>query len=257
MRRLVLLTCWLATDAILFIGAYALAYVLRVGLIISTDFPLDHYLQTVAAITPVWLLVLTQLGVFRLIRVQSDRRNLSYILFACVFGSALFTLTYYFLFSQFFSRALLVIAGVLSFVFTIIWHLAFDQWQRRILRRNPPAFPVLVIGTNREAERLIKLLEERQSPLKPVGILDPQGSPVKEIAGVPVLGKFNKLEEVIKQLKPAYMVQCSNLEHTINLISVCRNHGITYLLLPSVLGVMGGSEEFVQIEGQSMATVRE
>ena len=51
-------------------------------------------------------------------------------------GLALFTLGYYFLFGQFFSRLLLAEAGALSFIFTAIWHLAFDQWQRRILRRN-------------------------------------------------------------------------------------------------------------------------
>jgi FlaA1/EpsC-like NDP-sugar epimerase len=172
-------------------------------------------------------------------------------------ASAMFTLAYYFLHDRFFSRLLLVYAGALSFIFTVVWHLAFDQWQRRVLRKSPAAYPVLIIGTNREAERFIVLLQEKQSPLKPVGILDPQGSPKKELAGVPVLGKLNKLEETLKTLRPKYLVQCSNLEHSINLIGACRGHGITYMLLPSVLGVMGGSEEFVQIEGQSMATVRE
>ncbi len=257
MRRLILLIIWLVTDAVLFLGAYVVAYFLRVGLIVSTDFPLNLYLQTVALVTPVWLLVMGELGVFKLFRVQSDKRNLLYVLFSCVMGSALFTLTYYFLFNRFFSRLLLVEAGLLSFIFAMFWHLAFDQWQRRILRKSPVAYPVLVIGTNREAERFITLLEEKQSPLKVTGILDPQGSSKKEIAGVSVLGKLNKLEDTIKSLRPKYLVQCSNLEHSINLISACRNHGITYMLLPSVLGVVSQHEEFVVIEGQPMAMVRE
>ena len=255
-RRILLLITWLVTDGVLFIGSYAFAYFLRVGFILSTDFPLDTYLQTVLLITPLWLGVLTQLGVFRLTRVQSEERNIYHLFFACVMGTALFTLTYYFAFAEFFSRLLLVYAGIGSFILVTVWHLAFDQWQRRILRKNPAAYPLLVIGTNRDAERFVKLLEEKASPFKPVAILDPQGSSLKEISGVPVLGKLNMLEEVIKEKKPKYLVQCSNLEHTINLISVCRNHGMTYMLLPAVLGA-GGKEETIVVEGQALSVVRE
>ncbi len=257
MRRSILLICWLFTDVVLFIGAYAAAYFIRVGFIVSTDFPLDLYMQTVAITAPVWLIVLAELGVFRLLRVQSDRKNLLHLLFACVMASSLFTLAYYFLHDKFFSRLLLVEAGALNLLFTVVWHLAFDQWQRRILRKDPPAYPLLVIGANREAERFIALLEQKLSPLKPLGILDPQGSSRKEIAGVPVLGKLNRLEEILASMKPAYLVQCSNLEHSINLISACRSHRITYILLPSVHGIVGEKKEFVSIEGQILATVRE
>lgn len=255
MRRTVLLIVWLATDAALFIAAYAIGYVARVGFILSTDFPLDLYLKTVVLVAPVWVLALAELGVFRLTRVQSDQRNVLHILFACVLGSAMFTLSYYFLFDRFFSRLLLVYAGAISFALTLVWHLAFDSWQRRILRRNPPAYPVLIVGLSREAEKLIKHFEERQSPLRPVAILDPQGTSVTEVAGVPVLGKLNKLEDVIKEKHPTHLIQGSNLEHTINLMSVCRQHGMTYMLLPSVLGV-AGQGEVVSVEGYPLLTAR-
>jgi FlaA1/EpsC-like NDP-sugar epimerase len=256
MRRLVLLTLWILTDAILFVGAYALAYFLRVGFIISTDFPLNLYLQTTLIIAPLWIIVMMQLGVFKLLRVQSDIKNLSHILFSCVLASALFTLTYYFLYTEFFSRLLLVYAGVLSLVLTTVWHLAFDQWQRRILRKNPPAYPVLLVGITRETEKLITLLQEKQSPLKPVAILEAHGTSQKEIHGIPVLGKLNKLEDVIKEKRPTHLIQCSNLEHTINLMSVCRQHGMTYMLLPSVLGVAGNTEEVIHLEGRAMLATR-
>lgn len=255
MRRVFLLVCWLLTDAVLFIGAYVAAYFLRVGFILSTDFPLGPYLQTVFIITPLWLAAMVQLGIFRLTRIQSEQRNIAHILFACILGLALFTLAYYFLHDKFFSRLLLIYAGGLSFALTMVWHLAFDQWQRQVLRRLPPAYPLLVIGTNREAERFIRLLEERRSPFRPIAILDSQGSPLKDIAGVPVLGKLNKLEEVIRSKKPTHLVQCADLEHTINLMSVCRQHGMTYLLLPSVLGAIVGSSE--RIEGRSVILVKD
>lgn len=256
MRRTALLAVWLVTDTALFIGAYAIAYIARVGFILSTDFPLDHYLKTVCVVAPVWVLILAQLGVFRLLRVQSERRNILHILFACVMGSALFTLAYYFLFDRFFSRLLLVYAGGFSFMLTLVWHLAFDSWQRRILRSNPPAYPVLFVGITRETERLIALLEEKQSPLKPVAVLEAHGTSQTDVRGVPVLGKLNNLEQVIKDKRPTHLIQCNNLEHTVNLMSVCRQHGMTYMLLPSVLGVAGGTEEVVTLEGRPMLTAR-
>lgn len=254
-RRTLLLTAWLLTDIVLFVGAYVCAYFLRVGFILSTDFPLNRYVQAVLIISPVWVATMIGLGIFRLTRVQSSRRNVLHLLFACIMGLALFTLGYYFLFGQFFSRLLLVYAGALSFVLTAIWHLSFDQWQRRILRKDPPAYPVLIIGTNREAERFIRLLNDKQSPLKPIGVLDSQGSPMKEVAGVSVLGKLNILEDVIKAKKPTHLVQCSNLEHSINLLATCKNHRMTYILLPSVLGIVGQQEQSMNIEGQALITV--
>lgn len=254
MRRTLLLTAWLLTDIVLFVGAYVCAYFLRVGFILSTDFPLNLFVEAVLVVAPVWVGVMVGLGIFRLTRVQSDKRNILHILFACVMGLSLFTIGYYFLFGQFFSRLLLVYAGAFSFVFTTIWHLSFDQWQRRILRKDPAAYPVLIIGTNREAERFIRLLNDRQSPLKPIGILDSQGSKLKEIAGVSVLGKLNILEDVIKLKKPTHLVQCSNLEHAINLVSVARQHGMHYMMLPSVIGIVEKQSMNV-IEGQAMITV--
>lgn len=257
MRRTFLLSLWLLSDFALFVASYVIAYFLRVGFLLSTDFPLNLYTQTVIIVAPLWLLVMGQLGIFRLTRVQSDKKNLSHILFACVMASALFTLAYYFLYNNFFSRLLLVYAGILNLLLTTLWHLAFDQWQRQQLRKDPPAYPVLVIGINRETERIMKLLEEKQSPLRPIGILDAQGSPLKEIRGIPVLGKLNVLEEVIKMNRPTHLLQCSNLEHTMNLISVCRSHSMTYMLLPSVLGAVGSQGEVVMVEGQAMLTTRE
>ena len=122
--------------------------------------------------------------------------------------------------------------------------------------KSPAAYPMLVIGANRDAERVIKLLDERQSPFRPVAVLDSQGTSQTDIAGVPVRGKLNKLEDIIKEQKITHLLQCADLEHTINLLSLCRQHGITYMLLPSVLGIVGVNEEVEYIEGQPVTMVR-
>jgi len=73
---------------------------------------------------------------------------------------------------------------------------------------------------------------------------------------VPVEGKLNKLEEVIKKYGITHLIQCSDLEQSMNLLSACRSHGITYMMLPSVLGIVEGDERTEILEGRSMTTVR-
>jgi hypothetical protein len=64
------------------------------------------------------------------------------------------------------------------------------------------------------------------------------------------MGKLNKLEDVIKEHRITHVIQCANLEHTLNLLSACRHHRITYMLMPTVLGIVEGDERVELIEGQ-------
>ncbi len=255
MRRTILLLVWLTADLCLFIGAYLAAYLLRVGPINSTDYPLPPYVRTVLIIAPLWLAVMMTLRIYGLTRIQTSARNILHILFACAMGLAMFNLTHYFLTQLISSRLLLVIAGSMHTVTVVVWHLAFDQWQRRILRRSPPAYPMLIIGANREAERLIALTREKNSVFTPVAVLDSSGTQKADIDGVPVLGKLNKLEDVIRTKKITHLAQCADLEHTLNLLGACRQHGITYFLLPSVLGIVEGDEKTESLEGVQPVTM--
>jgi FlaA1/EpsC-like NDP-sugar epimerase len=256
MRRAVLLILWLLSDMLIFVGAYTLSYFLRVGLIMSTDFPLHLFLQTVVIVAPICIAVMAQLGIFRLMRNQSSVRNIFHILFACAMGSALFTLFYYFLYSAFFSRLLLVYAFVLSTAFLVVWHIGFEQVMRKMLRAGRPLYPTLIVGATREAARLIQTLNDQRNPLTPVAILDGRGTKETEIHGVPVEGKLNKLEETLTKYHITHLIQCSDLEQSINLLSACRNRGISYILLPSVLGIVESNEAIESIEKFQVTMVR-
>lgn len=233
-----------------------LAYFLRVGWIVSTDFPLNLYTQTVLLTAPVCVLVLAALGVFRLMRNQGAARNVMHIIFATVVACAFFTLAYYFIYTAFFSRLLLIYAFLLSTAALVIWHIGFERVMRRVLRLGRPVYPTLIIGATREAAQMIKMLNDQKSPLTPVAILDGRGSKETHLQGVPVEGKLNKLEETIKKHRITHMIQASDLEQSINLLSACKNHGITYMLLPSVMGMIEGNERIESIEGQQVTTVR-
>jgi len=254
-RYRTLLNLWLLSDLALFVGAYMAAYLCRVGWILSTDFPLDKHITVAAIIAPLWLIVLITTRTFSLTRNQATLHNAAYIIYAAVMGTALFTLTYYFLYGAFFSRLLLVYAMVFTILFTIVWHVLFEKILRSALRKDPAVFRALIIGVTRESKRLIQTLNDTKNPITPVAILDGRGTKEKEIAGVPVKGKLNKLEDVLQEDKITHLIQCSDLEQSLNLLGACRKQGITYMLLPSVLGIVERDERVESLEGQPVTMV--
>ncbi len=256
MRRPLLLILWLLTDLALFVGCYALAYFLRVGWVLSTAFPFDRFLLIALLTAPLWLATLIATRTFALLRNQESLRTGMYIAYAAVVATALFALGYYFVYGLFFSRLLLLTALALTVVLPWGWHIVFGRLQRRLLRRAPPAFPTLIIGATRESRALIESLQRSRNPLTPVAVLDGRGTPEPEIAGVPVRGKLNKLEDVLTGQRITHLLQCSDLEQSLNLLSACRNRGITYLLLPSVLGMVERDERVETLEGQPVTVVR-
>lgn len=257
-RPRLLLLLWLLTDLLLFVGLYALAYFLRVDFIFSSNFPFGPFFWSVVVVAPLWLLVLSTTRTFALTRNQRTLRNTAYIAYAALVGVALFTLAYYFRYKDSFqglSRLLLLEALVISAVGTWLWHFLFDTFRRMILRRSPPSFPTLIIGATRESAELIVQLNRHRNPLVPVAVLDGRGSKEHAVHGVPVLGKLDRLEETLREYKITHLIQCSDLEQSLNLLSACRHHGITYHLLPSVLGIVSRDERVESLEGHAMTVV--
>jgi FlaA1/EpsC-like NDP-sugar epimerase len=253
-RYFALLVCWLLGDLVVFVATYALAYFIRVGWIFSTDFPFERFLAVSIVVAPLWLMVLIGTRTFALTRRQRSPRNMAYILYATVVGVALFALAYYFTFGLFFSRRLLLYALALSATGTWVWHVLFEQILRRALHTKP-VFRALVIGVTRESKELIETLNRARSPVVPVAILDGRGAKETEIDGVPVRGKLNKLEDVIQGERITHLIQCADLEQSLNLLSACRQHGITYMLLPSVLGIVERDDRVTPLEGFQVTAV--
>lgn len=254
-RRILLTAFWLLTDAALYCAAYVLAYFLRVGWILSSDLPFSVFLSAVLLTIPGWLFVMITMRCFGLTRPQASLKTIAYIAYAGIIGMAGFALVFYFLQQTLFSRSLLLLAGLLSITIIALWHMLFDRIQRRVLRAGTPTYPLLVIGANRIAEHIVRTLQESRSPFTPVAILDGRGSGLKTVAGVPVLGKLDRLEDTLRSHRITHLLQCDLLEQSINLASVCREHHITYLLLPVTLGVVEKDVPAEMLEGTPVISV--
>ena len=254
MKPLVLRITWLTTDLLLFVGSYALAYFFRVGFVLSSQFPFDKFFISACIAAPLWLVVLATTRAFAITERQKTVRAFFYIAWSGLTGIAFQTLTYYFLFNAFYSRLLLIEAFVFQVILTAMWHIVMEEILRRILWKNP-AYPLLLVGLTRESRRLLKILNQERCPLKPVAILDGTGTSEKEVEGVPVLGKLDKLESTITKLGITHVLQASDSEQSLNLLSACRSLGVTYMLLPSVIGIVERDERMGSIEGFAVTMV--
>lgn len=227
----------ISLDLVLVFASFCLAYFLRVGFIFSTDFPFQQFLP-VALVSS----FLTVIFAFLIKTYKDDQKVLTWhhflrTGFSSILQTALFALIFYFFYQSLFSRLMLLYIVILSLILVYLGHLGFDRFIRFLYSQgHGGAVRTLLIGTNREAQKLVKFLKQNRSRYNIVAILDGYGSALKEIEGVPVEGKLNKLEEVVAKSKIEQIIQVDNLEQVLNLLTFAQQNKLKYILVPSVLG---------------------
>jgi len=217
------------------LGAFVLAYRLRLGTFAHTVFPFMDYLQVAGVASLVWIAVLIGFRVYALGRKLLCGFTISRLILANVVGVAFFVLLFFFWKYEFYSRWLIVYIFALATLFILFTHFLAGVARGLLVRRGIGLTRILVIGTNRPAEKIITHLINSNSSYRPVAILDAYGSSKKEIAGVPVLGKLNRLEAVVVQKEIEILIQADNIEHALNLTAFCQEKGLQYFMMPNLL----------------------
>lgn len=242
-------TLQVGLDFIFVMFSFCLAYFLRVGFVFSTDFPFNQFLPVALVAS-----ALTVVFAFLIKTYKEDQRVLSWhhflrTGFSSILQTALFALIFYFFYQSLFSRLMLVYIVLLSLFFVYLGHYGFDYLMRTLYAKGMGGVVrTLLIGTNREAQKLIQFLQNNRSRYKIIAILDGYGSSLKEIEGVPIKGKLNKLEEVVKAEKIEQIIQVDNIEQVMNLLAFAQQNQLKYILVPSVLGVYHKQLQTVSID---------
>lgn len=226
-----------------------LAYFLRVGFVFSTEFPFQEYFYPAVPIGVLWVFVLYYARAYKTEQNIRSFRHFERIGFACLVGMAAYVITFFFLRKFLFSRAIILMVFVLSTLFIYVSHYIYSLIARSYYKKGIGVYRTLIVGANREAEKLVKKLKQQGSVYMPVAMLDAYGSKLKEVSGVPMKGKLNKFEEVIKEDSIDYIIQTDNLEQTINIMNYALQNNIKYALLPSLLGAYHKKQFVEEIEG--------
>jgi FlaA1/EpsC-like NDP-sugar epimerase len=230
----------LVADYFLLLGAFILAYFVRVGFIFSTDLPFFPYLFSSFLAAALWILSLIVFRGYSTAVRFNKPIHLMKVLVAGLTGTAAFGLIFYFSEKALFSRLLLVYIFAFGILAMLITHLLMLTIERSLIRRGYGITRLLVIGSNRGVKSFIASLKANDSSYLPIAILDGYGTSQKDIAGVPVLGKLNILEEVVDGYQIQAIVQGDNIEQVVNIHSFCLQHGLDYYLLPYLFGAYQG-----------------
>ncbi len=246
----------LILDYLLLQGMFALAYLLRVGFVWSSDFPFEPYFWTSLVAGLVWI---ASLLIFRGYNpsIRFTRWiHIMKLIVAGLTGTALFGLIFYFGQQSLFSRLLLGYIFGLGTTAMLLFHL-FMQWiEIHMIRKGYGNIRTLIIGSNRGVKAFVSELQKNHSPYVPVAILDGHGTKQKEIYGVPILGKLNILEETVDEYLIDAIVQGDNVEQVVNIVHFCDQNTLEYFLLPYLLGMYQDNLRVQMIEKPVIAPAR-
>lgn len=235
-------------DYFLLLGAFSLAYFVRVGFILSSDFPFAPYFGSAVIASALWIVSLV---VFRgyTPNVRFNRLiHLLKVFISGMTGTAAFGLIFYFAEKELFSRLLLIYIFVFGSALMVLFHLLMLRIERMLVQKGYGVTRLLIIGSNRGVRSFIETLQKNRSPYVPVAILDGYGTSQKEIEGVPILGKLNILEETIDSQRIDAIVQGDNIEQVVNIHSFCQQAGLDYYLLPYLFGAYQDSLRIQYLE---------
>jgi FlaA1/EpsC-like NDP-sugar epimerase len=242
-------------DFLLIVISFSLAYFLRVGLIFSSDFPFDAYATVFIPTSIFWILVLLFHNVYSRSPI-SKRRLFTSIMASNLIGITLFVLVFFYKRDIFFSRLILVYVWGISSILLIA-----NAWAFRILKFYFHSLGIgtkktLIVGANKSANQAIENFQKFEPYYEPVAILDAYGTKKKDIRGIPVLGKMNSLEEVIKNKNIQVIVQVDCIEQSLNLIHFSEKNNIDYFLMPQLLGMYHKEAQVKLVGKKAMIVLR-
>ncbi len=251
---IILRTLHILIDILGVLGAFFLAYFVRVGWIFSTDFDFTPYAYASILATLTWIGFLGFAKYYR-IPPRSGKRvffDLALILCGGIIASSFLVIIYFFNQELFFSRLIniyIIVFGV-SFLLISQWVFRFLlMWQKS---RNLFLYQTLIIGANPVAAKLIEAIDKNPyAPHHIVGVIDPYGLH-KTIKGSTILGKLDRLDAACKKHKVNCMIQCDAYEHTLNMISFCEEKNIKYQFDPALRGVFEENLRIRYIADQTM-----
>jgi len=232
----------LVADFALIVLSFFLAYYLRMGSLGRTDFSFYDFMVVGLLSALLWVVILLVVRAYCFGRRVKSGFHISRVIFANVVGVASFVLLFYFLKHEFYSRMIILYLFGIATGLILGAHVVFDYVKEKYVSERRDVSPVLIIGANRSAGEIIEHLQKTRSVYQPVAVLDGYGTKKKEIAGVPVMGKLDKLEKVVEEQEIEMIIQADNLEHTLNLLAFAEEKDIRYILLPTLMGIYGNAE---------------
>lgn len=186
-----------------FSTAYLARFVFDLPLLREVGSQPQLYLQLSLLFLPVWLLAIAAEGGYtqRYLFIGSEEyRRLFHATAFAALGSTLIT----FLFKIDLSRGWMMLSWLFALLLLLTERYLYRRWRQFQNRRRPPQHKVLIIGSNKEAAEVAKVINNASYlGSQVVGALNGIGRSVKDIR---VIGQVSNLKAKVAEVKPEAVV---------------------------------------------------
>lgn len=199
-------------DALMIVGAFLVAYYFRIQYEVSYILPLGQYLVFLVYVLPLWILVFSLQGLYR---IDSTRRGIDEAagIFVGVSTGVLLVLAALFLTNtDLGSRLTLLIAYFLT-LFTVAFGRVFIRLvQKKLYSLGVGVRRVIVIGSSQAAYHLIKLIADKpQLGYQNLGYIALGSESEAEGKLGRKLGQLRSLEAIVERLNPDEIIVADGL----------------------------------------------
>lgn len=258
---------FMVSDLLVVTCAWFIAYWLR----FKTDLvpipkgipPFSHYLSLVLFIWLIWAFVYKRFGLYRPMRGVRRTREVWLLIQSNVLGILmLLSLTYLFREKSVpFSRLVFLYFGVLSITFTVLQRMMLRFLLREVRRRGYNLRYLLIVGAGKVAGDIATRIRlHKELGIQLLGCLSKEGTEVRGPRGVPVLGSYEDLEQVLFEREIDQVVVALPLEDVQLLPTVMERIGdrlVDVRIVPDIyqfISLGGAIEEF---EGLPVISLQE
>lgn len=208
---------------------------------------LGLYLIVMAVYAVTWMCCLALVGGYSRSKYSSLRTTYG-VLIGLIFNTSLT-----FFFNQYaFSRAVVLISGLLNIIFLGGWRFGLKMLSRfqifpfkNIIGKNLLGRRALIVGTFSSAQKIAaKLKTHLDTGYEVVGIVCPETNLVdNQPAGTPTLGKIEHLDHIIRQTKAQEIIFSTeqiSYDNVLDIIARTRTNRVNFKLIPSSMDVIIG-----------------
>ncbi len=251
-------------DMLLVAGSWVLAYWIRfeAGLPAPRGIPpFSQYAVLLALIVPVWLALFRSRGLYDPQRTGSPLGEAAAVLGATAVGVVVLVAASFFARGYFYSRAVIGIFSILSFVSVVSFRAGIRGVLRRLRRRGFNLRYVLVAGAGELAEEVIDRIHGHpEAGLRVVGVLSREPAAAGHVAGVPVLGDYGLVKSILSQRRVDQVIAALPREdghHLDKLLADLEDEMVSVRLVPDLLHFMTLRSSVEDLEGLPMINLRD
>lgn len=250
-----------ALDAAMAAWAFYLAYWLRILIPIPTALRLGPFRGYALQCAIQTASVVTTFFFYRLYHARSSRSRvdlfytvLSAVSIAVLISTALSFLTVRA--SSDLTRGLLLYSWALTVAFALIGRGLIGLLERILRQRYPRQ--VLLVGTGEMARAILQKASQARSGYKVIGFVDGQKN--GELAGVPILGGLQDLEQILEDYAVDEVIvtlpQASH-EELLEIISICEAKRAAVRIFPDLFQILASEVRISDLDGLPMLVVRD